>query len=62
MEEVGDSAGGSDLRVGPQTSVFWGDASVGQDRGGFDYYEGGPAIGECGEMDEVEVGEAAVLC
>ena len=60
MQEVGYAADGRDLRIGPETGVFRGDAAVGEDGGGFDDGEGGAAVGEGGEVDEVEVGEVAV--
>lgn len=60
VQEVGYAADGGDLRIGPETGVFRGNAAVGEDGGGFDDGEGGAAVGEGGEVDEVEVGEVAV--
>ena len=55
MQEIGYALDRSDLRVLPETSVFGTDAPVGENGRGFDDGEGGAAVGERGEVDEVEV-------
>jgi hypothetical protein len=47
VQEVGDSFYGRDLGVAPETRVFGCYAAVGEDGGGFDYCEGGAAVGKC---------------
>lgn len=55
VEKVGDATERCDLGVGPETAVFGADSAVGDDGGGFDYCEGGAAVGKGGEVDKVEV-------
>ena len=62
MQEVGDTLYGGDLRVSPQSGVLGSDAPVGEDGAGFDNCQGGAAVGEGGEVHEVEVGEVSVVC
>jgi hypothetical protein len=47
VQEVGDSFYGRDLGVGPETGVFWCYAAIREDRGGFNYCEGGAAVSKC---------------
>lgn len=60
MHKLGDALDGRDLAVLPETGVFRGDAAVGQNGGGFDYGEGGAAVGKRGEVCKVEVRKVPV--
>lgn len=53
--EVCDTSQRGDLGVAPETAVFGGYATGGEDGGGFDDCEGGAAEGEGAEMDQMVV-------
>lgn len=61
MNKVCDALEGSHLGVLPEASVFGGDSTVGLDTGGLEDGEGSAAHAERPQVDEVPVGEVAMV-
>ena len=45
-----------------ETGVFRCDSSIGEDGGSFDDRQRGASVGECREMNEMEVRKMAIVC